>query len=144
MSLPTFLILLALWTQGALALFILFVLGRRRLPLVGRKEIYVKDIALDRSPWPEDAKKASNSFDNQFQLPVLLAIGSGIALYLGAGWPEAVLAWLFVITRIVHATIHLTTNNVYRRFAAYATGYGLLIVFWLAVLGRLIFSFMGS
>ena len=34
MTLTTLLILCALWMQGALTLFILYILGRRRLPLV--------------------------------------------------------------------------------------------------------------
>lgn len=142
MSLPILLILLALWTQGTLAFVILFVLGRRRLPLVARGEIKVRDIALDRSPWPETVQKASNAFDNQFQLPLIFAVGCGIAVYLGAGWPEAVLAWAFVISRIVHATIHITANNVYLRFSAYAVGLGILAVMWLVVLGRIVLGFL--
>ena len=141
MALDTLLILLALWTQGALAMLILFILGRRRVPLVMEKKIAVRDIALERTGWPEEARKASNAFDNQFQLPVLFAIGTGIALYLGAGWPEAVLAWAFVATRIVHAAIHLTSNNVYRRFGAYVAGFAVLIALWGVIFGRLVFAF---
>ncbi|AEQ51004.1 MAPEG family protein [Pelagibacterium halotolerans] len=141
MSLATLLILLALWMQGALTLALLFVLGRRRVPLVMEKKIAVRDIALDKSPWPETARKASNAVDNQFQLPVLFAIGIGIALYLGAGWPEAVLAWAFVASRIVHAAIHVTSNHVYRRFFAYAFGFLVLIALWITILVRLVLAF---
>ena len=141
MTLATLLILLALWTQGALTLMLLLILGRRRLPLGAEKKIAVRDIALDTSPWPEDAQKASNAFNNQFQLPVLFAIGIGIALYLGAGWPEAVLAWAFVVSRIVHATIHITSNHVYRRFSAYVFGFSVLIALWGVIFGRLVFAF---
>lgn len=141
MSLAILLILLALWTQGALTIFLLFILGRRRLPLVADKKIAVRDIALDTSPWPEDAQKASNAFNNQFQLPVLFAIGIAITLYLGAGWPEVVLAWAFVASRIVHATIHVTSNHVYRRFSAYVVGFCILIALWIAILVRLVLAF---
>ncbi|WP_417580830.1 MAPEG family protein [Pelagibacterium sp.] len=141
MSLAILLILLALWTQGALTLIVLFILGRRRLPLVAARTIAVRDIALDASPWPEGAKKASNAFDNQFQLPVLFVIGIGMALYLGAGWPEAVLAWAFVLSRIVHAAIHVTSNNVYRRFSAYVFGFAVLIALWCVIFGRLVLAF---
>lgn len=141
MSLATLLILLALWTQGALTLALLVILGRRRVPLVMEKKIAVRDIALDTGPWPEDAQKASNAFDNQFQLPVLFAIGIAIAIYLGAGWPEAVLAWVFVLSRIVHAAIHVTTNHVYRRFSAYVVGFGVLTALWIAILVRLVLVF---
>lgn len=141
MSLDTLLILSALWTQGALTLVLLFVLGRRRLPLVGAGKIAVQDIALDSGPWPEAAKKASNAFDNQFQLPVLFAIGIGMALYLGVGWLEAILSWVFVASRIVHAAIHVTSNHVYHRFAAYMIGLAVLLALWAIMFGRLIHAF---
>ncbi|WP_164730684.1 MAPEG family protein [Pelagibacterium montanilacus] len=131
-------ILGALWVQGALTIVLLFVLGRRRVPLVTENKIAIKDIALDSSGWPEDAQKASNAFNNQFQLPVLWAIGLGMALYLGAGWLEAILAWGFVSTRIVHAAIHVTSNHVMRRFAAYVAGFAVLAILWLVLLGRII------
>ena len=141
MTLTTLLILCALWTQGALTLFILYILGRRRLPLVAAKKIAVRDIALSRDPWPETAQKASNAFDNQFQLPILFAIGIGMALYLGSGWIEVALAWAFVLSRIVHASIHLKSNHVYRRFSAYVLGFVILVALWLTVLVRLVLAF---
>lgn len=141
MTPTTLLILCALWTQGVLTMVLLFVLGRRRLPLVAEKKIAVRDIALNKEPWPETAQKASNAFDNQFQLPVLFAIGAAMAIYLGAGWLEAVLAWAFVGTRIAHAAIHVTTNHVYRRFSAYIIGFFILIALWIAILVRLILAF---
>ncbi|SDH08972.1 MAPEG family protein [Pelagibacterium luteolum] len=141
MTSTTLLILCALWAQGVLTMALLFILGRRRLPLVAQKKIAVRDIALKRDPWPEEVQKASNAFDNQFQLPVLFAIGAGMAIYLGAGWIEAVLAWMFVGTRIAHATIHVTSNHVYQRFTAYVLGFFTLIALWIAILVRLILAF---
>uniref|UniRef100_UPI00397F93F2 MAPEG family protein n=1 Tax=Salmonella sp. s32443 TaxID=3159639 RepID=UPI00397F93F2 len=41
------------------------------------------------------------------------------------------LAWLFVVLRLVHAAIHVTTNRVYRRFAFYTAGLAVLVLFWL-------------
>jgi hypothetical protein len=141
MNLAILLILLALWTQGALTLVLAFILGRRRVPLVMGKKIAVRDIALDAGLWPADVRKVSNAFDNQFQLPVLFAIGIGIALYLGAGWFEAVLAWAFVVSRIVHATIHVTSNHVYKRFFAYVFGFAMLIALWGVIFVRLVLAF---
>lgn len=136
----SFSILLALWVQGGLALVLLWVLGTRRLPLIARKEVAVKDIALERNGWPEEAKKASNAFDNQFQLPLLLYVAGGAAIYLGATLIEVILIWLFVATRLVHAYIHVTTNHVYHRFYAYAAGYGLLVALWLVLGIRLVLT----
>ncbi len=131
------LILLALWLQGALALALLAQMGRIRLPLVMNGDISLAAMALSRDPWPDREKQVSNSFDNQFQLPVLLAVGGFAALYLGPSLIEVVLVWLFVLSRLVHAGIHVTSNHVVHRFAAYAIGYALLLVLWLELLVRL-------
>jgi len=111
--------------------------------MVIRGEVRIRDVALSREPWPEREKRVSHAFDNQFQLPVLFYVGIGVALYLGPSWFEAVLAWLFVITRIAHAFVFATTNNVVRRFSAYAAGYGILVVLLLWLVIR-VFVSMGS
>ena len=138
------LILLALWVEGAVSLGLLWLMGSRRIPLVMNGKIAIGAIALSREPWPDKAKQASNAFDNQFQLPVLLFVASFAALYLGPTLFEVLLAWLFVLSRIVHATIHVTTNHVIRRFWVYVFGYGVLIAFWLDLLARLLVAFFGS
>lgn len=144
MSQITIAMLAALLAQGGLALVLLWLLGARRLPLIGRGKIRIADIAMSREPWPDDAKLASNAFDNQFQLPVLFYVAVFTALYLGPLWFEAALAWGFVISRVVHAAIHVTSNHVIRRFTAYVTGYAILIVFWLELAVRLVLSAFAS
>ena len=57
-----------------------------------------------------------------------------IALTLITGHASAVLvalSWLFVLSRIVHAAIHTTINNVPQRFAAYCVGLADLMLMWL-------------
>jgi hypothetical protein len=41
-----------------------------------------------------------------------------------------VLAWVFVISRIVHAYVHTTSNDLDWRFRVYALGVLALIVMW--------------
>lgn len=136
---PAALILVAaLLAQGGLVLVLLVRLGMVRVPMITRGEVKIRDIALDRAGWPEHERKLSNAFDNQFQLPVLFYAAAILALLFTATWLEALLAWAFVVSRIVHATIHVTTNNVVRRFYAYAVGFALLSLFWLDLLVRLV------
>ena len=137
-------IIAAALVQGAIALILVLVLGSIRLPLVGKGDVRLGDIALSRDPWPEHEKRVSNAFDNQFQLPVLFYVACGLALYFGPGWIEAVLASLFVVSRIVHAAIFVTTNNVIHRFAAYATGLTLLGLLWLDLAIRLVLLAFGA
>ena len=127
----------AILAQGALALGLLWYLGTIRIPMVMKGEVRIDDIALDRNAWPKRERQASNAFDNQFQLPVLFYVGALLALYFGPGIIEVGLAWLFVVTRYVHAWVHVTDNHVIRRFAAYFAGLVVLCVFWLDLVVRL-------
>lgn len=127
----------AILAQGALALGLLWYLGTIRLPMVMKGEVRIDDIALERKAWPKREWQASNAFDNQFQLPVLFYVGAGLALYFGPTAFEVVLAWLFVVTRYVHAFVHVTDNHVIRRFAAYFAGLAILCVLWLDLVVRL-------
>ena len=138
-DLPKYLMVAALLAQGVIALVLLFVLGTIRIPLVLQKKVRVRDVALSREAWPEHEKRVSNAFDNQFQLPVLFYVASGISLTFGPIGFEVVVAWLFVATRVVHAAVFATTNNVNHRFLAYTAGYLVLLVFWGELILRLCF-----
>lgn len=124
--------------EGAVALVLVFMLGAIRVPMVTSGKMPVAKVALSREPWPEHEKRVANALDNQFQLPVLFYVAVGLSLYMGAGWIEIGLAWLFVVSRIVHAVIFVTRNRVYRRFFAYTFGYGMLCLFWLDLAIRLV------
>lgn len=134
-------LVLAMAAQVLLTLVILVWMGRERVPRVMRGEIAMADIAVERSAYPLKARLLSNSFDNQFQLPMLFFVGVLLALLVGgSGWIEASLALLFVALRVVHAGIHVTTNHVFRRFAAYSAGLAVLALFWLWLVIRILLS----
>ncbi|MEQ8601128.1 MAG: MAPEG family protein [Devosia sp.] len=135
------LLALAIAAQVLLTLGLLIWMGRERVPRVMRGEIRVADIAVDKSAYPLKARLLSNSFDNQFQLPLLFFVGALAALHFGLlDWFIVGLAWLFVALRYVHAAIHVTTNRVYRRFAAYVAGLAVLALFWLWLVLRLLLA----
>jgi len=71
-------------------------------------------------------------YDNQFQVPVLFLLTCVAALNLPAGEDATFLAlsWGFVISRLLHTAVHLGSNNVVHRLAAYAIGWLLLIAQW--------------
>lgn len=139
MPLTAKLLVLAISAQVLLTIAILAMMGRERVPRVMSGEIDVKDIAVDRSAYPLRARLLSNSFDNQFQLPVLFYVAVLVTLWAGAmGWVEVVLAWLFVALRYVHAAIHVTSNRVFRRFSAYVAGLAVLTLLWLWLVGRVL------
>ena len=133
------LLILAVAAQVVLTLGILVWLSLERVPRVARGEIAAGDIAVDREAYPLQARLLSNSFDNQFQLPVLFYVAVLLALWHGgAGWVEVVLAWLFVALRYVHAAIHVTVNRIDQRFAVFAAGLVVLGLLWLWLVLNLI------
>ncbi|MHA6298818.1 MAPEG family protein [Devosia sp. CAU 1758] len=133
------LLILAMAVQAFLAIGLVFWLGFERVPRIARGEIRIADIAVERTGYPLKAKLLSNSFDNQFQLPVLFFVAALLLLQLDlVGWVDVTLAWLFVALRLAHALIHVTTNRVYRRFVAYTAGLAVLTLFWLWLTFRIL------
>lgn len=132
----------AVLVEGAIALVLLWMLGAIRVPLVTSGKMPIGKVALSREPWPEHEKRVSNAFDNQFQLPLLFYVAAGLSLYFGTIWIEVVLAWLFVVSRIIHTVIFVTRNRVYRRFFAYTFGYVILCFMWLDLAIRLVATVM--
>ena len=124
-------VLLPLFAQVALTFVLLFWMGYERLRAVRQGEVRAKDVALGEPNWPPRVLQIANSFHNQLQLPVLFYVLTILAL--GARKADllfVVMAWVFVATRVFHAVIHTTTNNVARRFYAFLAGAVMLSVMW--------------
>lgn len=114
----------------AFALLISMV-GARRNALVGR-ETRIKDIALGQPNWPIRATQIGNCFRNQFELPVLFYILIALALPLRhADLVIVVLSWVFVVTRLVHAGVFVTSNDLNRRSLAWLAGVLVLLAMWI-------------
>ena len=90
------------------------------------------DLAMGRVEWPDDAAKRAASYHNQFEAPVLFYAVVAFALITkGADTLMIVLAWLYVLTRIVHAAIHIGPNKVRWRSPAFALGFLIVALMWI-------------
>lgn len=124
-------ILLPLFVQVALTLFLLFWTGRARVAAVRRGDVHPRDIALRQPNWPKQETQIANAYHNQLELPVLFYVLTILAIITRhADLLFVVLAWVFVILRLGHAYIHLTSNHLGRRFAAFAASAVVLLVMW--------------
>ncbi len=129
MSIAT--ILLPVFVQVALTFVLIFTLGTSRMAVLKRGEVRIPDIALGQRVWPARQQQISNCYDNQFQLPVLFYVLTVLAIITRhADYLFVVLAWIFVVSRLVHAYIHCTTNYVRYRFLSFAIGLIVLIAMW--------------
>jgi hypothetical protein len=89
------------------------------------------DLVMGRVLWPDDATKRAANFRNQFELPLLFYVVVAFALFVkGADLLMLILAWLFVLTRAIHAVIHVGPNKVRWRTPAFALGFLILMIMW--------------
>ena len=90
------------------------------------------DLALGKVAWPEAAAKRAANYINQFELPVLFYAVTAFALLAGgADLAMVVLAWAFVLTRLLHAAIHIGPNKVRWRFPVFGLGFLILAAMWI-------------
>ena len=107
-------------------------LGVLRARAVAGRAVRVRDIVLGQKAWPGRVQQVSNSFQNQFEVPVLFYLVVVLAIQTGRIGPLLVgLAWGFVVLRLVHAAIHVTTNKLRPRFMAFLGATVVLAAMWL-------------
>lgn len=81
---------------------------------------------------PPESLFVRNNLANQYELPVLFH-ACCLALYsvTAAGLFAVVLAWIFVLSRYVHAYIHVTSNRIRYRQPAFTLGFVVLAIMWI-------------
>ena len=88
---------------------------------------------------PEPSATAIRNLTNQFELPVLFYACCIILFSLGAvSVPAMVLAWVFSLSRIAHAFVHVTTNRLRYRRPLFVIGFVASAGMWLLLAIRLI------
>ena len=129
---PTVSLLYPVFLQVALTFGLLFMLGPARVAAVKRGEVKIKDIALGQQAWPPQVTQIANSYNNQFQLPVLFYALVGIVIITRKiDTIMVALAWAFVLSRVLHAYVHVTSNYIAHRFRAFVVGAFVLLAMWL-------------
>lgn len=120
--------------QVALTAVLYLMLVRARFAYAADKANVRPEMAYDQTAWPVPARQISNSVMSQFELPVLFFVGVLFAYNFGAAdWISAIIAWLFVVLRIVHAFIHTGKNVVMQRFGVFLGGFIAVIALWIYV-----------
>ncbi len=132
-------VLLPLFVQVALTFVLIFWTARARIAAIRSGQAKIKDTALGQQNWPARPTQIANSYNSQFQIPVLFYALTILAIVTRhADMLFVVMSWLFVITRIIHAYIHTTTNYVPHRFNAIAAGVFILLAMWVIYAVRMI------
>ncbi len=89
---------------------------------------------------PSYLLSASQHFSNLFEMPVLFY--AAILTIYTAGITHVVLlvlAWVYVITRLLHSHHHLSNRNLLKRRNAFLASYFVLLVLWLGIMYLIMF-----
>lgn len=123
----TEMLLAAMLVQAWLMLLLLFALGGSRFATASSgKARRGKDGNL---VFPERVEWLSACVNNQFQVPLLFFAAALMVMQLNmVSTLFAILAIIFVVFRIIHAAIFITTNHILSRFLSF-------VISALAVLG---------
>jgi hypothetical protein len=111
---------------------------------------YFKTYDMSLGGPPEYVTRVGRHFDNQFQVPILFLITMLMYISLGnsmgtslilqttrssnTNFYPGLLAWAFVISRMIHSYVHLGSNNVVYRFLSYASGLFIVLFLWILLL----------
>ena len=132
-------VLLPLFVEVALTFVLLYWMAYVRTRAIRIGEIKAQNIALREPNWPPGITQVGNAYHNQLELPVLFYVLTILSLVTRhADLLFVVLAWIFVASRIVHAYIHVTDNNVNRRGPIFGLGVLVLTIMWLVFMVRIL------
>ncbi|WP_336813521.1 MAPEG family protein [Bosea sp. MMO-172] len=111
------------------------VLAMRRKTAFTSGAVRPADVSVSTERYPVPARLAAANFTNQFETPVIFFAVVMVAMETGAtGYVMAILAWLYVATRVLHTLIHVGPNRLPLRGAVYGVGIIALFCMWLGVL----------
>ena len=125
---------LLIWAVVAQVLLTLIV-GVGMMIMRGRdfgRGLDPQSVAMREQKYSPRATQFAYNFSNQFEVPVLFYVVA--ILFLIASRPDLIVtiaAWVFALSRIVHALIHTTGNIVVWRGAAYFVG---VIAIWVLLI----------
>lgn len=137
-------ILMPLFVQVALTFVLLFWMGGLRYRAVRTGQVEPEKVRLREPNWPPRVLQIANAYHNQLELPVLFYVV--VLLAFASNTLDVtllILSWLFVLSRLVHAYVHVTSNRLDRRTGVFGVGAIALLLMWVIVIARIILFYTG-
>ena len=132
-------ILVPMFVQVGLTFVLLFWMSVLRLRAIRLGGVKPQQVALREPNWPPRVLQVGNAFHNQLELPLLFYTVVLLALQTQTlDVVLLVLSWMFVLSRLVHTYIHVTSNRLYRRTAVFSVGAIALLLMWVIVIARIL------
>ncbi|MCO7250210.1 MULTISPECIES: MAPEG family protein [unclassified Pseudoalteromonas] len=129
-------LIVAMFTQVLLTFIVMYIMGKRRFSAAKKKTIEMKDfLTMDLEKAGSHVRLADRNFINQFEMPVLFFIACLTALQLNAvGTVFVGFAWAYVVLRIIHSFIHLTSNTLKARYYSFVISSFIMLIMWVLIL----------
>ncbi|HET9046725.1 MAG TPA: MAPEG family protein [Casimicrobiaceae bacterium] len=138
-------ILFPLLAYVLLTAIVALLMYRRRVGEMRTRRIHPQQVAsaAQMATRLEDTGAADN-FRNLFETP-LLFVAAVLTIYAAplTSVPYVVLAWLYVVTRVVHSIIHCTYNKVMHRLQAFVASLVVVWVMWAMLAYELVIAGKG-
>jgi hypothetical protein len=130
-------ILVPMFVQVGLTFVLLFWMAALRMRAIRSGEVDPQQVRLREPNWPPRVTQIANAFHNQLELPVLFYVVVLLALITETlDVVLLILSWMFVLARLVHAYVHVTSNRLDRRSGIFAVGMTALFLMWVIVIAR--------
>ena len=131
--------LLPLFVEVLLTFGLVIWLAVLRSRDLGSRTVQMRDIALREPAWSPRTLQIGYCFSNQFELPVLFYVLTILSIYTHhADLIFVVLAWVFVVFRLLHAYVHTTTNHVRHRGMLWGVAALALFIAWIIFIVRIL------
>jgi hypothetical protein len=102
-------VLLPLFVEVILTFALLFWSGALHSSDLRAGRVKPENIALREPNWPKRTTQVSNAYSNQTELPTPFYVLTILAYFSHhAGYLFVVLAWVFVVFRLLHVYVHVT------------------------------------
>jgi hypothetical protein len=130
-------VLLPLFVQVILTFVLFGWMAYHRVTSIRSGIVHPRDVALRQPNWPPRVLQIANAAHNQLEIPTLFYVLTILAIVTRkADIVFVVLAWIFVLSRLWHAYIHVTHNRLSARGGVFGIGLFVLMIMWLIFMIR--------
>ena len=117
--------------QALLTFAMYVVMSRRRLEGIRLGKAKAADFKVPAVE-PDYSATAARNVTNQFELPVLFfVVCLSLQMTAGVNYVALLIAWVFVVSRYLHAFVHVTSNKLRLRRPLFIVGFLACILLWI-------------
>jgi hypothetical protein len=132
-------VLLPLFVEVALTFVLYNWMAYYRVALVRSGAVHPRDVALREPNWPPHVLQVANAAHNQLEIPVLFYVLTILAIITRhADFAFVLMAWIFVLVRIAHAYVHVTSNRLSLRGGVFGMSLVVLMIMWIVLMARIL------